>query len=53
MEVFSRITDPTAPTWNKTREGAGAGNGNLLVAALTRLYNGRKTEEQIRAYLAP
>ena len=52
MEVFSRITDPTAPTWNKTREGAGGGNGNLLVAALVRLYNGRKTEEQVRAYLA-
>lgn len=50
-EVFTRITDPTAPTWNKVREGAGGGNGNLLVAAIVRLYNGRKTEEQIRAYL--
>lgn len=52
MEVFTRITDPTAPMWNKVREGAGGGNGNLLVAAIVRLYNGRKTEEQIRAYLA-
>lgn len=52
MEVFHRITDPTAPMWNKVREGAGGGNGNLLVAAIFRLYNGRKTEEQIRAYLA-
>lgn len=52
MEVFSRITDPTDPMWNKVREGAGGGNGNLLVAAIVRLYNGRKTEEQIRAYLA-
>ena len=52
MEVFSRITDTTAPMWNKVREGAGGGNGNLLVAAIVRLYNGRKTEEQIRAYLA-
>lgn len=51
MEVFTRITDPTAPMWNKVREGAGGGNGNLLVAAIVRLYNGRKTEEQIRAYL--
>lgn len=52
MEVFSRITDTTAPMWNKVREGAGGGNGNLLVAAIVRLYNGRKSEEQIRAYLA-
>lgn len=52
MEVFRRITDPTAPMWNKIREGAGGGNGNLLVAAIVRLYNGRKTEEQIRAYIA-
>ena len=52
MEVFTRITDTIAPMWNKVREGAGGGNGNLLVAAIVRLYNGRKTEEQIRAYLA-
>lgn len=52
MEVFHRITDPTAPMWNKVREGAGGGNGNLLVAAIVRLYNGRKNEEQIRGYLA-
>ena len=52
MEVFTRITDTTTPMWNKVREGAGGGNGNLLVAAIVRLYNGRKTEEQIRAYLA-
>ena len=52
MEVFYRLTDATAPAWNKTREGAGGGGGSLLVAALVRLYNGRKTEEQIRAYLA-
>ena len=52
MDVFSRLTHPTTPMWNKVREGAGGGNGNLLVAAIVRLYNGRKTEEQIRAYLA-
>ncbi len=52
MEVVLRVTDPEAPAWNKTREGGAGGGGSLLVAALVRMYKGRKTDEQIRAYLA-
>lgn len=51
MEVVLRVTDPSAPMWNKVREGGAGGGGSLLVAALVRMYKGRKTDEQIRAYL--
>ena len=51
MEVVLRVTDAEAPAWNKTREGGAGGGGSLLVAALVRMYKGRKTDEQIRAYL--
>ena len=37
--------------WNAQREGAGAGGG-LLLQALCRMYDGRKTAEQLREYLA-
>ena len=36
--------------WNATREG-GSGNGGLLFQALCRMYEGRKTPEEIRAFL--
>jgi hypothetical protein len=37
-EVFDRITDSDAPSWNKVREGgAGTVTGGLLVAALMQL----------------
>lgn len=37
--------------WNATREGGG-NSGGLLAQALTRMYAGRKTAEDIRAFLA-
>lgn len=49
-EVFDRITAPDG-TWNKTREGGGAAGG-LLLQALVRMYSGRQTVEQLRAFLA-
>lgn len=49
-EVYDRLL---SGQWNKTREGgAGGGNGGLLFAALVRLYAGRKTDEEIRGFLA-
>lgn len=51
-EVFDRITSPDG-TWNKVREsGEGSGNGGLLFRALCNLYAGRRTPEQITAFLA-
>jgi hypothetical protein len=48
-EVYDRLLDGE---WNKRREGGAAGaTGGLLFAALVRLYAGRKTEADIRAYL--
>lgn len=49
-EVATRLY---AGEWNKRREGGeGGGTGGLLFAALVRLYAGRKTDEEIRAFLA-
>lgn len=49
-EVYERLI---AGEWNKRREaGEGGGTGGLLFAALVRLYAGRKTDEEIRAFLA-
>lgn len=51
-EVFARITTPDG-TWNKVREsGEGSGNGGLLFRALCNLYAGKRTPEQITAFLA-
>ena len=51
-EVFDRITSPDG-TWNKVREsGEGSGNGGLLFRALCNLYAGKRTPEQITAFLA-
>lgn len=50
-EVFDRITSPDG-TWNKVREsGDGSGNGGLLFRALCNIYAGRRTPEQITAFL--
>lgn len=50
-EVFERITSPDG-TWNKIREsGEGSGNGGLLFRALCNIYAGRRTPEQITAFL--
>ena len=42
--------------WNATREGGGAAgggaSGGLLLQALCRMYDGRKTPEQLREFLA-
>lgn len=51
-EVFDRITDIEAPSWNKVREsgtGSGGGNGGVLVRALMQLTG--KDKEAISAFL--
>ena len=51
-EVFDRITNPEAPSWNKPREGSGGGGaGGLLFRALCRMYSGRQTPEAVKGYL--
>lgn len=47
-EVYDRLL---AGEWNKRREAGTATGGGLLLQALMRLYAGRKTEEELRAYL--
>lgn len=37
--------------WNAVREGGGA-TGGLLLQALVRMYDGRKTVDELRAFLA-
>ena len=37
--------------WNATREGGGA-TGGLLLQALVRMYAGRKTPDELKAFLA-
>lgn len=49
-EVFDRITSPDG-TWNKIREG-GNNSGGLLLTALVRMYAGRKTRDDLTAFLA-
>lgn len=46
--VYDRLL---AGAWNATREGACAGGG-LLLQALCRMYAGRKTPDELRAFLA-
>jgi hypothetical protein len=47
-EVFERLM---AGSWNKNRGEGGAGTGGLLFRALVRMYEGRKTPEQIKSWL--
>lgn len=46
--VFDRLL---AGQWNATREGGGNAGG-LLLQALVRMYAGRKTPEELKAFLA-
>ena len=46
--VYDRLL---AGSWNATREGGGA-TGGLLLQALCRMYAGRKTAEELKAFLA-
>lgn len=46
--VYDRLL---AGAWNATREGGGA-TGGLLLQALVRMYAGRKTVDELRAFLA-
>ena len=46
--VFDRLL---AGQWNAPREGGGA-TGGLLLQALCRMYAGRKTAEELKAFLA-
>lgn len=48
LEVYDRLC---AGQWNKNREGGGA-TGGLLLRALLAMHDGRKTREQIEAFLA-
>lgn len=46
--VYDRLL---AGQWNATREG-GAASGGLLLQALCRMYAGRKTPDELKAFLA-
>lgn len=46
--VYDRLL---SGAWNATREGGGA-TGGLLLQALCRMYQGRKTPDQLREFLA-
>lgn len=48
-EVYTRLL---SGEWNKTREGGSGSGGGLLLAALVKLYAGRKDEATIKAYLS-
>jgi hypothetical protein len=48
-EVYERLL---AGEWNKvTRDGSGGNVGGLLLRALVRMYDGRKTREELVAFL--
>lgn len=47
-EVYDRLL---AGEWNKRREGAGTGAGGLLFRALCRMYAGKKSADDIKAFL--
>lgn len=46
VEVYERLL---RGEWNKTNRGGGS--GNLLLQALVRMYEGRKSEEQLSSWL--
>ena len=46
--VYDRLL---AGSWNAVREGGGA-TGGLLLQALVRMYAGRKTPDELKAFLA-
>lgn len=47
-EVADRLY---AGEWNKTRTGEGVATGGLLLRALLRMYDGRKTKEELLAFI--
>lgn len=47
--VYDRLI---AGHWNAVRGEGGTGTGGLLFAALCRMYAGRKTEDELREWLA-
>lgn len=49
--VFDRITAPDG-TWNAIREGGAGAVGGLLLRALCKMYEGKKTKDQLVEYLA-
>ena len=48
--VFDRIT--AGGTWNAPREGGAGAVGGLLLRALCKMYEGKKTKEELVEYLA-
>ena len=50
LEVYSRITDAEAPSWNAVREGGG-NTGGLLFRALCRFYADKKTSAEVKTWL--
>lgn len=48
--VFDRITSADG-TWNAVREGGAGAAGGLLLRALCKMYEGKKTKEQLVEYL--
>lgn len=48
-EVYERLL---AGEWNKVRSGEGVATGGLLLRALLRMYDGRKTKEELLAFIA-
>ena len=49
--VFDRITSPDG-TWNAVREGGTGTTGGLLLRALCRMYEGKKTKDELIEYLS-
>lgn len=47
-EVYDRLH---AGEWNKRREGGAGASGGLLFRALCRMYDGKKTADDIKAFL--
>lgn len=47
-EVYDRLL---SGEWNKRREGGASASGGLLFRALCRMYDGKKTPDDIKAFL--
>lgn len=47
-EVYDRLL---SGDWNKRREGGAGASGGLLYRALCRMYDGKKTADEIKAFL--
>lgn len=49
-EVYERITDAEAPSWNAVREGGG-NSGGLLYRALVKFYEGKRDATEVKTWL--